>query len=343
MKMKIIAGREREAGLFGALIVMILLFGAINPSYLTLANLGAVLDQASIFGLIALGMTLIIISGGIDLSVGSAFAFIGVSVAWLAVAGTPTPLVILAALGLGLFLGLVNGLLVSIVQLQPFIATLGTMAVFRGLAFLAVGGLPVLGVPTDFRDTVDGLVIRNLRISVFIFLAAGIAFWVVLKKTAFGSAIFAIGGNEEAARVSGIRTLRTKVLIYSIAMLGTALAAIVQIGKLGTGEPSAGQGYELFAIAAVAIGGTSMLGGRGSILGTMLGALLLSALRIGLITSGVDTFYQYVATGLVVIIAASAEVFQSERFQQWRQARRRPDPSSDVDVQLPDTEASRVG
>lgn len=301
----------REASLVVALIVMMLVFGSINPSYLSLGNLVDILDQATIYGLMALGMTLIIISGGIDLSVGSAFALMGVVIASLAVAGVHPLLVVAAAMVVGLLLGAVNGALVSVIRLQPFIATLGTMSAFRGVAYILSGGLPILAVPSAYRTMVDGRVFGSVRVSVFIFIAAAIVFWIVLNKTAFGNSIFAIGGNEEAARLSGLKTVSIKIWIYAVGMLGTSLAVIIQIGKLGTGEASAAQGYELDAIAAVAIGGTSMAGGRGSIVGTVLGAILLSGLKVGLIVSGVDTFYQYVATGLVIIIAASAEIYRS--------------------------------
>lgn len=290
---------------------MLIVFGSINPSYLSIGNLIDILDQATIYGLMALGMTLIIISGGIDLSVGSAFALTGVVIATLAVGGVHPLIVILAALVVGLILGAVNGVLVSVVRLQPFIATLGTMSAFRGVAYILSGGLPILAVPDSYRTLVDGRVFGSLRVSVFIFIGAAILFWILLNKTGFGNSIYAIGGNEEAARLSGLRTMGIKVWIYAAGMLGTSLAVIIQIGKLGTGEASAAQGYELDAIAAVAIGGTSMAGGRGSIVGTVLGAILLSGLKVGLIVSGVDTFYQYVATGLVIIIAASVEISRS--------------------------------
>lgn len=316
----IVRQHRRELILLLALVLMTLLFGAINDDYLSPANLIDILDQSTIYGLMALGMTLIIISGGIDLSVGSAFALMGVVIAKLAVAGYPPAVVVLAALVMGLALGAVNGVLVSLVRLQPFIATLGTMSAFRGVAYIVAAGLPILGVPASYRNTVDGIAFGNIRISVFIFLGAAVLFWIVLRKTAFGNAIFAIGGNEDAARLSGIRTPSVKIWIYAVAMLGTSLAVLVQIGKLGTGEASAAQGYELNAIAAVAIGGTSMAGGRGSIVGTILGAILLSGLKVGLIVSGVDTFYQYVATGLVIIIAASSEMLHGRRLRLPRRA-----------------------
>jgi ribose transport system permease protein len=303
--------RSREWSLVLALAAMTLVFSLINPIYLSLDNMKDIIDQTTIIGLMALGITGVIISGGIDLSLGSSLALVGVIVAQLVAAGASPALGILAGLAAGLCLGAFNGFLVTRLRLQPFIATLGTMSLFRGLAYILTKGLPVMNLPKGFRYLVDGELGGFLRISVFIFLGFALLMQLAMKLTRFGNYAYAIGGNEESARLSGVRVDFHKVMIYAVGMLGTALAAIVLLGKLGTGEPTAGQGYELNAIAAVAIGGTSMAGGRGGIAGTVLGAILFAALRVGLIVAGVETFYQYVATGAVIVIAAYAEVLQS--------------------------------
>ena len=309
---KIIKTYNRELSVVVALILLLVIFGTINPIYVSPSNLVDIINQATIYGMMGLGMTFIIISGGIDLSVGSAFALVGVVVAKLAVAGVPAVLVILIGLALGFLLGCVNGFLISKLSLQPFVATMGTMSIFRGIAYVVTDGKPVLSVPKTFRRTVDGLIIGDIRISIIIFLVAAVILGILLKETEFGNSVYAIGGNEEAARLSGIKTTLNKVFIYGVGMMGTAMAAIIQIGKLGTGEASAGQGYELDAIAAVAIGGASMAGGRGGILGTVLGAILFAGLKVGLITAGVETFYQYIATGLVIVVAACIEIVQAK-------------------------------
>ena len=303
---------NREFSVLIALCGLVIVFGMINPIYVSGGNLTDIVSQAVIYGMMGLGMTFVIISGGIDLSVGSAFALIGVIIAKLAVANIPPILVVLVGILTGFLLGSINGYLTSVMKLQPFIATMGTMSVFRGIAYVISNGLPILKVPKAFRSFVDGIVFGNIRISVFLFIALAIIFWLILSKTRFGTYIYAIGGNEESARLSGIYVNKNKTLIYGIGMIGTAMAAIVQIGKLGTGEASAGQGYELNAIAAVAIGGASMAGGRGGIIGTVLGSILFSALRVGLIVSGVETFYQYIATGLVIVFAAYIEIIQTK-------------------------------
>ena len=308
---KILKSYNREMSVFVALIVMTIIFGIINPIFIGSDNITDIINQATIYGMMALGMTFVIISGGIDLSVGSAFALIGVVISKMAVAGVHPIVVVIAGLLLGFMLGAINGGIISKMKLQPFIATMGTMAIFRGVAYVISKGMPILKVPKEYRDMVDGLVFGNIRVSIFLFILLAIFFGILLSKTKFGNYVYAIGGNEESARLSGVKVDVYKILIYGVGMMGTALAVIVQIGKLGTGEASAAQGYELNAIAAVAIGGASMAGGRGGIIGTVLGAVLFSGLRVGLIVSGVETFYQYIATGLVIIIAAYIEIVQT--------------------------------
>lgn len=303
---------SREFGLIIAFILMTVLFGSINPLYVSVGNITDIIDQTTIYGLMALGMTFIIISGGIDLSVGAVLALIGVIVAKMAVANVNPFVCIVAGLSIGFVVGGLNGFMISKMKLQPFVATLGSMSILRGLAYVISGGFPIIKLPTAFRHTVDGIAFGNIRISVLIFLAFAVICFLLLKNTKFGNYVFAIGGNEESTRLSGVNVDWYKILIYAVGVTTTAMAALVQLGKLGTGEASAGQGYELNAIAAVAIGGASMAGGRGGIIGTVLGALLFSGLKIGLIVVGVDTFWQYVATGLVIVIAAYGEKIQSK-------------------------------
>lgn len=309
---KLFKQHNREMSLVIAIAVMFLIFGLINSIYVSPDNIIDIINQATIYGLMAVGITGIIISGGIDLSVGSALALIAVVVGNLAVSGVHPIFCLIIGLMFGFILGLINGVLVAKLSLQPFIATLGTMSIYRGAAYLLTSGIPVLGVPESFRRFTDGQLFWFIRVSVIIFFLFAVFAHIVLKKIRLGNYIYAIGGNEEAARLSGVKVDLNKIMIYAIGMMGTALAAMIQLGKLGTGDPTTGQGYELNAIAAAAIGGTSMAGGRGSIIGTVLGAILFAGLKIGLIVAGVDTFWQYVATGLVIIIAAYIEVVQDK-------------------------------
>lgn len=304
-----IHGRELSALI--AIILMFIVFSLIDSIYISGDNIRDIVEQATIYGLMGIGMTGIIISGGIDLSVGSSLALVAVVVARMAVGGMYPVFCLIVGVILGLFLGLINGLLVTRLKLQPFIATMGAMSIYRGAAYLYTEGIPVIGVPSGYRYFVDGELIPYVRSSIIIFILFALFVHILLKYTCFGNHVYAVGGNEEAARLSGVRVGYVKTMIYAVGMAGTALAAIVQLGKLGAGDPTTGQGYELNAIAAAAIGGTSMAGGRGTIMGTVLGAILFSGLKVGLIVAGVDIFWQYVATGLVIIISAYVEVLQN--------------------------------
>ncbi|MBU9729081.1 ABC transporter permease [Diplocloster modestus] len=307
---KIIKNNYRELSVIAAIAIMFIIFGILNPIYISSSNIVDILDQATIYGLMGIGMTMVIITGGIDLSVGSVLALSGCIVANMAVKGLNPVLCLIVGLFAGFAFGLLNGLLVSKMKLQPFIATMGTMSVYRGAAYIITEGYPVLGVPDSFRNILNIKIVGGIRISVLVFIAFAVLIYILLRKTRLGTYIYAIGGNMEAARLSGVRVELTQTMAYAIGMLGTALAGLIQVAKLGTGDPTTGNGWELNAIAAAAIGGTSMAGGRGNALGTVLGAILFSGLKVGLIVLNVNTYYQYVATGLVIIIAAYLEIFQ---------------------------------
>ena len=302
---------RREFSVVVAIIITFAFFGIMNPAYFSVANISTIITQSVTYGLMGIGMTCVIITGGIDLSVGSVLALVACVAAQLAKAGLPIPIWIALCLVIGFGLGIINGFLISKLHLQPFVTTMGTMSIYRGLAYVITGGYPVLSVPKSYRNVFNSTLAPNVSVSVLIFFVFAIVMTIVMKKTRLGSHIYAIGGNEDATRLSGVRVVFTKVMAYGIAMLGTTLAAMILVGRLGTGDPSTGQGYELDAIAAAAIGGTSMAGGRGNIFGTVLGAILFSALKCGLITMGVDTFYQFIVTGIVIVIAAYLEIIQN--------------------------------
>lgn len=302
---------SREKAVFFALLLMIALFSIIDSSYFSVGNLIDIIKQATINGILAIGITFAILTGGIDLSLGCSFAIAIVAVGQMTVAGFPPAIAILFGAIIGLFLGAINGLLVTKLNLQPFIATLATMSVYRGVAYVVTGGWPVLGIPTQYRNVFIKRLFGSIPIYVLVFL--GIAFFahVLLQKTKYGNYLLAVGGNEEAAKLSGLNVTRIKIIAYSLCGMCSAFAGMIMLANLGTGEPASGQGYELDAIAASAIGGTRMSGGKGTILGTVLGALLLAALKIGLIITGVSTFWQYIVTGIIIGIAAYFETFQT--------------------------------
>lgn len=292
----------RDAGTLIGLILIVAVFAALVPGFLSERNLINILQQSSINACIALGMTLVIISGGIDLSVGPTAAISAVLTATLLVSGVPVPVALLAGLGIGAFCGLVNGVLVAYVGLQPFIVTLGTLSTYRAIALIYTGGNPVLGVPQGFRSLFNGNV-AGIPNSVIIVAVVAFVAWVLLKKTPIGEYLLAVGGNEEASYVAGVPIALTKITAYVISGVLAALASFILIGRLGAAEPILGNLWELDAIAAAAIGGASLMGGKGSIVGTILGAIILGAMRNGLTLMNVQAFYQLLATGLIILVA----------------------------------------
>jgi ribose transport system permease protein len=302
----------RESGIIAALVIMVIIFSFIDPIYLSSDNIVDIIKQSTINGLLGIGITLAIITGGIDLSIGSIFAIVIVSIGKMLVSGVNPVLAFTLGIILGFAAGLVNGFLVAKIKLQPFIATLGTMSIYRGIAYIITGGWPVLDIPENFRKALDGDLFGFIPASVLLLFAVGILMWIILKYTRFGNYIYALGSNEEATKLSGVNVDFNKMLAYAFCGVGAALAGMVLLARLGTGEPTAGQGYELNAIAAAAVGGTSLTGGKGTMLGTILGTILLSALRVGLIVTGVDSFWQYIATGIIIVIAACFEIIQNK-------------------------------
>ncbi|PKM53824.1 ribose ABC transporter (permease) [Petrocella atlantisensis] len=308
---------SRELGIIIALLILIAVFGIIEPLYLTPANLLDIIDQSVINGLLAIGITLVIISGGIDLTVGSSMAIVIVVMGNFLVRGLHPVVAIILGIAIGLLLGGINGFLIAKMKLQPFIATLGMMSVYRGIAYLVTGGWPVLNIPSYFRNMMDGDIGGVIPSSIVIFLIATAIGFVLLKYVKFGTYLYSIGSNEEATLLSGVNVDFNKIMAYALCGVSTALAGMVLLAKLGTGEPAAGQGYELNAIAAAAVGGTSLSGGKGTMLGTFFGAILLQALKVGLVVLGVDTFWQYIATGVIIIVAVYLDIVQ-EKFKTWK-------------------------
>lgn len=309
-----IKSKKRELVVIVAIAMMTCIFTVLNPIYMTGRNFLSIMQQATINGILAVGMTYAIISGGIDLSIGCTFAIVIVTVGKLTVAGVNPVIAILLGVLLGAAMGMINGLLITKMKLQPFIATLGTMSVYRGIAYVVTGGWPVLNIPDSFRNLLNKRIaaLGGVNIYMFLFIAVAVIAGIVLAKTKFGNYIYAVGGNEEAAKLSGVNVDLVKIKAYAVTGICAAVAGMIQLASLGTGEPTAGSGYELDAIAAAAIGGTRMAGGKGTILGTVFGAILLAALKVGLIVLNVDTFWQYIVTGIIIIIAAYFEFIQEK-------------------------------
>jgi ribose transport system permease protein len=298
---------KRQLGTFAGLLALCVILWAATPHFLTVSNLLNVLEQTAINAIVAVGMTFVIISGGIDLSVGSILALSGIALGTALQAGTGAPLAIALALAVGLACGLLNGALVTFGRLPPFIATLGMMSVARGAALMLAEGRPISGFGEEFRILATG---RVLMVPAPALIAAGIyaVAHFVLANTVFGRAAYAIGGNEEAARLSGVHVRYHKTAIYGVAGLMSAAAAVILTARLNSAQPTAGTMYELDAIAATVIGGTSLLGGEGTITGALIGALIMGVLRNGLNLLNVSSFFQQVVIGVVIIGAVLVDM-----------------------------------
>jgi ribose transport system permease protein len=302
----------RQLGTLSGLLGLVVALWALSPHFLTISNLLNVAEQATIIAIVAVGMTFVIITAGIDLSVGSVLAFAGVVMASALHQGVPLPVALLVGLGIGLLCGLVNGLLITIGRLPPFIATLGMMSVARGTALMFTEGRPVSGFSEGFRSLATGEVLR-VPTPVIIMIVVYVTAFFILGRTKLGRYTYAIGGNEEAALLSGINVKLYKSLVYGLAGMLSGLAAILLTARLNSAQPIAGMNYELDAIAATVIGGTSLLGGEGTVLGTLIGALIMAVLRNGLNLLGVSSFIQQIVIGSVIIVAVLIDMALKRR------------------------------
>lgn len=295
----------RDFGIIAVLLLLTVTFIVISPDgFGHPANLVNVVKQAAINGIIATGMMYVIISGGIDLSSGSVVALSGVVAGYVAkMNGMPLPMAVLAALTAGALVGAINGFGVAYAGLPSFIITLATMTAIRGLALILSGGSPIFGLPPAFENIASSFLFTSVPILVLYFLLTVGASGAVLAKTVFGRRVYAIGGNEQAATVSGIDTRRYKLGVYTLAGTLSGLAGLLVASRTMQGSPTAGQGYEMDAIAAVVIGGVSMSGGSGKWYGTMIGALLIAVMSSGLDILGVNTNYQAIIKGAIIAVA----------------------------------------
>jgi ribose transport system permease protein len=292
--------RARKFGTLIGLLALSAVLWALTPHFLTVSNLLNIAQQTSINAVVAVGMTYVILSGGIDLSVGSIVAVAGVVLGTLLQEGQPMPVAVAGAITTGLIAGAANGVLIGWGGLPPFIVTLGMMSVARGVALVFTEGRPVSGFDEGFRTLATGslgIVPAPVVIMILVYAAAHF----VLTRTTFGRYVYAIGGNEEATRLSGVDVRLHKALIYGVSGVTSAIAAIILTARLNSAQPIAGMMYELDAIAATVIGGTSLMGGSGSLGGTLVGALIMGVLRNGLNLLGVSSFLQQIVIGAVIV------------------------------------------
>ena len=286
------------------LILLIIVVSIMNPSFLTISNIFNVLRQVSISAIIAFGMTFVILTGGIDLSVGSTLALTGAVAASLLAGGTDPIVSMGVALILGLVLGAFNGVIITKGKVAPFIATLATMTIYRGLTLVYSNGKPIsgLGDHASFQLFGKGYLL-GIPIPVITTIIAFAVLAFILHKTTFGRRVYAVGGNEEAAKLSGINADLVKIAVYAISGFMASLSALILTSRLNSAQPTAGESYELDAIAAVVLGGTSLNGGKGWIFGTLIGALIIGVLNNGMNLIGVSSFWQQVVKGIVILLA----------------------------------------
>jgi ribose transport system permease protein len=315
-------GLDREAvgralassGPLLGLILLLVVLSILSPFFLTVPNLFNVLQQISVLAILALGQTAVIVSGGIDLSVGSVLALAGVTMGWVVVtAGMPMPLAMAAGLGIGAAAGLVNGVLITAGRLPPFIATLAMLSMARGLALVITGGEPISGYPEWYRLIATFDLFGVIPASVLLVLALYLLGAAWLRYRPSGRAIYAIGGNEEVARLSGLRVGREKLKLYTVAGALSAVGGLVLAARLNSSQPNAGLGIELDVIAAVVIGGASLAGGVGSAGATFVGVLIIGVLRNGLNLLNVSSFWQQVVIGGVIAVAVMTDTLRRRR------------------------------
>ncbi len=312
------ASRARASRLPGTIAllavyaVMLILLSVLSPYFLSVNNFLDVLLAVAVIGIISLGMTMVIVSGGLDLSVGAVVALVGVTIAQMepriGIGGAS-----LLGLLVGVVFGLINGLAVTWIGINPLITTLATLSIARGLAFVFSGGLTQVVMSETFGWWGRGFVFKVVPVPVVILLILLVISHIVFRYSTYGRAIYAIGGNQQASRLAGIPVKRTQRLVYLVCSIGAAIGGILLTAELGAGAPQAATGIELSVIAAVILGGTSLAGGKGTIPGTFLGVLIMGTLNNGLVLLNVSAYYQEIARGLVLLLAVAVDQLRVRR------------------------------
>lgn len=300
--------RLAQYGIYLALLILVLVFTASSDVFLTGANLLNVLRQVSIIGICAVGLTFVLLTGGIDLSVGSVIGVAGMTCATLISMGSHPALGVAAALAFGLLAGLLAGFIINEAGIPPLITTLGLMTAFRGISYLIGGGLPVYGVPDGLKALGQGYVL-GVPVPVILMAVTLLFGHVVLTHTRFGREVYGVGGNEEAARLSGVNVKRLKYKVYALSGTLAAFAGIVLMARVNSGQPKGGEGYELDIITAVVLGGVSIFGGVGRLTGVLAGVLIMGVLANGMILLNIDEYVQWVVKGSVLLAAVALDQF----------------------------------
>ncbi len=294
----------KKTGILWVMVALIIVMSMISPTFFTSRNLINVAKQASITSIIGVGMTFVLITGGIDLSVGSVMALSGTLAASAAVAekNIPIAIVILIGAGLGTLCGLINGIGVSYVGFPPFIMTLGMMTIARGIPLVYTNGTPVFGLSEAFNTLANSRIL-GIPTLVYYMVIISVIGYIILSKTVLGRQIYGIGGNEEAARLSGVSVARLKMLVYVFSGFLAGIAGILICSRITSGNGTVAEGYEMNAISAAVIGGVSMTGGSGSVLGMVVGAMILTIIQNSFDIMGVNSFYQDIIKGIIILLA----------------------------------------
>lgn len=299
-------------GILAVLVLLMVFFSFKSEAFLTSDNLLNILRQISMLGIVAIGMTFVMLTAGIDLSVGSLYALSGVIVAVFVInLGIPVWLAVPLTIVITGIVGFMNAFIINQFKIPPLIATLGTMTILRGVAYIITGGLPVFGFPLSFNFLGQGYVL-GIPMPVIILAFLFVLTWIFLNKTYIGRYFYAIGGNEEATYLSGVNVKKIKYLVYVLCSALTGIAGIIVASRMSSGQPSVGTGFELDVVTAVVLGGVSFLGGEGKLSGMLIGVLIMGVLSNGLILLNVDAYYQWVIKGGVLLAAVGFDRWTKE-------------------------------
>lgn len=311
--------RERVVNLLirNAMVIVLLLvmvfFAMRNDRFLSIANARTILIAAAPFALVALGQTIVILTGGIDLSVGSVIAVSAMTAAWISVHFEGMVwLGIIMAILVGTLVGLINGIVISRLNVAPFVATLGTLTAASGFAYVIGGGAPINGLPESF-GTIANTRLLGLQLPVFFMIAGFVILGIVMRYTTWGLRVYSVGGNRTAAEVAGVNAKNILTSVYVLSGMLAGISGVILASRVISGPPNLGKGYELYAIAAVVIGGASLMGGRGTVWGTLVGLLLIQTLNNGLDILVVPAYWQAVISGVLIVAAVAVDMWASRR------------------------------
>ena len=314
-RLRTTASGVKEVNILIVLVFLCAVLAYFSPVFFSANNLLGVARAFSLTAIAAIGQTMVIITGGIDLSAGTIVGIASLSTGMLLASGWPSPAAILAGLAIGTSFGVCNGLLITRVGLPPFIATLGTLSIGRGLIYVATQGYPVTAPRDELLIAIGQGYVGRVPMPVIIMVVITILATLFLSKTTLGRYIYAVGGNEEAARLAGINVNRVKMFVYTMSGFLASVSGVILLSRLVSAQPSAGQGMELNIIAASIIGGTSLVGGEGTALGAVLGAAIVGVLENGIVLLGINTYAQQVVTGAVILLAVGLDIWQKRRRQ----------------------------